>query len=162
ADSYKLQGTAYNWIRDAVAATSSPVAFSSAQNSSNPHFPGTDVGEPASTTTTMTSSATIATTNPGIIKANTTLSNQSDSKAREQKGALMRSLSPAKLLDVIANTLWQDFNGAIPIGRVNLLKVHDLTNTLRIALFSRLRNDFSTKIAAALRSGDHPSGFLPG
>lgn len=58
---------------------------------------------------------------------------------------LLHSLSPAQLLDKISEALWVDFNGPVPIGRVDMLKIRELSYRVRSSIYSKVRGDFGSR-----------------
>ena len=65
---------------------------------------------------------------------------------RGGKNCYLQSLSPAQLLDKICQALWVDFNGSIPIGRVDMLKIRELCYTLRSKVYAHVRGDFVSRL----------------
>lgn len=58
---------------------------------------------------------------------------------------LLQSLSPAQLLDKISEALWVDFNGPVPIGRVDMLKIRELSYRVRSSVYIKVRADFGSR-----------------
>ena len=65
-------------------------------------------------------------------------------KGNRATGAL-HSLSPAQLLDRICQALWIDFNGSAPIGRVDMLKIRELSYRVRGSVYNKIRGHFTTR-----------------
>ncbi|RPB19870.1 hypothetical protein L211DRAFT_587820 [Terfezia boudieri ATCC MYA-4762] len=65
-------------------------------------------------------------------------------KGNRTTGALY-SLSPAQLLDRICQALWVDFNGPVPIGRVDMLKIRELSYKVRGSVYNKIRGHFTTR-----------------
>ncbi|KAF8469621.1 hypothetical protein BDZ91DRAFT_847512 [Kalaharituber pfeilii] len=76
------------------------------------------------------------------------------SPKREKRDSLLRTLSPAQLLDRVCEALWTDFNGSVPIGRVDMLKVRELCTRLRSAVYQKVRWDFVSRLGQ-----QHPDQF---
>ncbi|KAF8424711.1 hypothetical protein EV426DRAFT_89441 [Tirmania nivea] len=65
-------------------------------------------------------------------------------KGNRTTGAL-NSLSPAQLLDRICQALWVDFNGSVPIGRVDMLRIRELSYRVRGSVYNKIRGHFTTR-----------------
>ena len=78
--------------------------------------------------------------------ANTEISTATVTAVKNGGGKrLLQSLSPAQLLDKISEALWVDFNGPVPIGRVDMLKIRELSYRVRSSVYSKVRADFGSR-----------------
>jgi len=78
------------------------------------------------------------------VEASTSSEGVPPSKGSRATGAL-HSLSPAQLLDRICQALWVDFNGSTPIGRVDMLKIRELSYRVRGSVYNKIRGHFTTR-----------------
>lgn len=60
----------------------------------------------------------------------------------KNKYRVLHSLSPAQLLDKVCETLYFDFNGKIPIGRVDLWKTWGLVTATHKAVYYAVKDEF--------------------
>lgn len=73
-----------------------------------------------------------------------------------KKHRILHSLFPAQLLDKVCETLYFDFNGKIPIGRVDLWKAWSLATETHKAVYYAVKDEFeqlATKDASGIPSG---------
>lgn len=73
----------------------------------------------------------------------------------KNKHRVLHSLSPAQLLDKVCETLYFDFNGKVPIGRVDLWKAWSLATTTHKAVYYAVKDEFeqlATKDASGIPS----------
>jgi len=78
------------------------------------------------------------------VEASTSSEGVPPRKGNRTTGAL-HSLSPAQLLDRICQALWVDFNGSVPIGRVDMLKIRELSYRVRGSVYNKIRGHFTTR-----------------
>lgn len=72
-----------------------------------------------------------------------------------KKHRVLHSLSPAQLLDKVCEALYFDFNGKVPIGRVDLWKAWSLATTTHKAVYYAVKDEFeqlATKDASGIPS----------
>lgn len=73
----------------------------------------------------------------------------------KNKHRVLHSLSPAQLLDKVCETLYFDFNGKIPIGRVDLWRAWGLVTATHKAVYYAVKDEFerlATKDASGIPS----------
>lgn len=73
----------------------------------------------------------------------------------KNKHHVLHSLSPAQLLDKVCEVLYFDFNGKIPIGRVDLWKAWSLATETHKAVYYAVKDEFeqlATKDASGIPS----------
>ncbi|KAI5786362.1 hypothetical protein DFH27DRAFT_255609 [Peziza echinospora] len=69
-------------------------------------------------------------------------SSQNTKKGKGKQSSILASLSPAQLLDKLCETLWQENNGAMPLGRVDMLRIREVSLEVKAAVYQKVRRDF--------------------